>query len=68
MTAIETYVADYADPDQAKTVTDLLNGYALDKFGNSGPLDDDVRSRLCVELGRIPGAFSVVATIGGEPV
>lgn len=68
MAAIETYIADYDDPVQAKTVSDLLNGYALDQFGNSGPLDDDVRAKLCSELAKIQGAFSVVATVEGVPV
>ena len=66
MAGVTCYVADYNDPTQAKTVSDLLNGYALDQFGNSAPLDDDVRDKLCTELSKIQGAFSVVATIGDE--
>ena len=68
MASVETYVADYANPSHAKTVSDLLNGYALDQFGNSGPLPDEIRARLCAELANVPGAFSVVATIAGEAV
>lgn len=68
MVHVETYIADYTDPVQAKTVSDLLNGYSLDQFGSSAPLDDDVRAQLCVELAKIPGAFSVVATIDNEPI
>jgi len=59
MAAVSTYVADYTDPADAKIVSDLLNGYALDQFGNSGPLPDDIRARLCSELAKIQGAFSV---------
>ena len=66
--AASCYIADYDDPAQAKTVSDLLNGYALDQFGNSAPLDDDVRNKLCSELSKIQGAFSVVATLDNEPV
>lgn len=68
MAAVSCYVAEYDDPVHAKTVSDLLNGYALDQFGNSAPLEDEVRAKLCSELSKIPGAFSVVATIGDEPV
>ena len=32
-------VADYSDAADAATVSTLLNGYALDQFGNSAPLD-----------------------------
>lgn len=68
MATVSCYVAEYDDPVHAKTVSDLLNGYALDQFGNSAPLEDEVRAKLCSELSKIPGAFSVIAAIGDEPV
>ena len=61
-------VADYSDATDAATVSTLLNGYALDQFGNSAPLDDAVRANLCANLAKIQGAFSVIASVGGTPV
>ena len=54
--AVETYVATYSDPTDAKIVTDLLNGYAMDKFGNSAPLPDDILAKL---VRRSPDFFIV---------
>ena len=65
---VTTRIADYANPEDARTVSDLLNGYALDAFGNSAPLEPDVRATLCAHLVKVSGAFSVVASVGGEPV
>ena len=65
---VTTRIADYANPEDARTVSDLLNGYALDAFGSSAPLEPDVRATLCAHLGKVSGAFSVVASVGGEPV
>ena len=65
---VTTRLANYDDPADARTVSDLLNGYALDQFGNSGPLDEDVRANLCAHLAKVPGAFSVVASVGDTPV
>ena len=65
---VTTRVANYDHPADARAVSDLLNGYALDQFGNSGPLDEDVRANLCANLAKVPGAFSVVASVGDTPV
>jgi ribosomal protein S18 acetylase RimI-like enzyme len=61
-------VADYGDAEDAETVSTLLNGYAMDQFGNSAPLDDAVRASLCTHLSKVPGAFSVIASVGATPV
>ena len=65
MPSVETYLANYEDPVHAKAVVDLLDGYARDPYGNSGPLPDDVYVSLCPTLAKTPGAFSVVATVDG---
>ena len=65
MPSVETYLANYEDPVHAKAVVDLLDGYARDPYGNSGPLPDDVYASLCPTLAKTPGAFSVVATVDG---
>lgn len=61
-------MADYSDAADAATVSTLLNGYALDQFGNSAPLDDAVRAHLCAHLAKVQGAFSVIASVGDTPV
>ena len=66
--AVTCRVADYSDATDAATVSTLLNGYALDQFGNSAPLDDAVRANLCANLAKIQGAFSVIASVGDTPV
>jgi len=64
---LETYVASYADPEDAAAVTDLLNQYSMDQFGNSEPLPEKVLTKLTSELDRVPGAFSVLARVDGQP-
>ena len=61
-------VADYNDPRDAESVVELLQGYALDPMGGGAPLSGDVRERLVPALAAQPGAFSILAYIGDEPV
>ena len=61
-------VADYNDPRDADSVVELLQGYALDAMGGGAPLSDDVRERLVPALAAQPGAFSILAYVGDEPV
>eukprot|EP00873_Tetraselmis_striata_P006348 jgi/Tetstr1/426612/TSEL_016889.t1 len=64
---VETRIASYTDPEDARLVAELLNQYSMDKFGNGAPLPEDVLSRLAPELAQVAGAFSVVATVDGAP-
>ena len=63
MATVGCYVADYSDSVQATTVSDLLNGYALDQSVDSKPLDDDVRAKLCTELAKIQGGAVQVEAV-----
>eukprot|EP00873_Tetraselmis_striata_P018432 jgi/Tetstr1/438696/TSEL_027245.t1 len=64
---VETRIASYTDPEDARLVAELLNQYSMDKFGNGAPLPEAVLSRLAPELAQVAGAFSVVATVDGAP-
>ena len=66
--AVACRVADYSDAADAATVSTLLNGYALDQFGNSAPLDDFVQPISGAHLAKVQGAFSVIASVGDTPV
>ena len=66
--AVTCVVADYSNQTHCETVSSLLNEYALDRFGNSAPLDLGVRANLCARLSTIAGAFSVIARVGKTPV
>jgi ribosomal protein S18 acetylase RimI-like enzyme len=46
---------------------DLLDAYARDPMGGGEPLSPDVRERLADALAEHPGAFSLIARVGGEP-
>lgn len=59
--------ADYDDPLDAADILLLLDAYARDPMGGGEPLADDVRERLVPGLAGQPGAFSLVARLGGEP-
>lgn len=62
------YIADYASPEDARTVVELLDIYARDSMGGGEPLSDFTRDNLAEALSDIPGAFSVIGTLDGKPV
>lgn len=61
-------LADYADAGDAATVLALLDAYARDPMGGGAPLSADVRSSVIAGLAATPTAFSLIASVGGEPV
>lgn len=61
-------LADYRDPADAAALVALLDGYARDPMGGSAPLGDEVREHLAKRLSDHPGAFSLIARSGNEPV
>ncbi|MDP9109749.1 MAG: GNAT family N-acetyltransferase [Pseudomonadota bacterium] len=65
---IEVRLADYANPDDARAVVDLLDAYARDPFGGDCPLESAVRTNLVAALARQPGAFSLLALVDSVPV
>ncbi len=60
-------VADYSDPQQAKDIIELLEGYATDPMGGDKPLSDEVRTNLVANLSQRPYAFSVLCYVDGKP-
>jgi len=65
--SITVRLADYNDPADAKLVGELLNAYASDPLGDGKPLPDHIPVNLANCLADVPGAFSVLAWVGGEP-
>ncbi|EJL27732.1 N-acetyltransferase [Novosphingobium sp. AP12] len=60
--------ADFADPADAAALVEVLDAYARDPMGGATPLRADVRDRLVPAMAEVPGAFALLARIGGEAV
>ncbi|HUD29754.1 MAG TPA: GNAT family N-acetyltransferase [Novosphingobium sp.] len=60
--------ADFADPADAAAIVLVLDAYARDPMGGGEPLSADVRERLVPAMAQVPGAFALLARVGGEPV
>ncbi|MGN6501063.1 MAG: GNAT family N-acetyltransferase [Tsuneonella sp.] len=60
-------LADYRYANDAVVLLDLLDGYARDAMGGGEALPGDVRERLVPALAEHPGAFSLIARVGGQP-
>lgn len=66
--AVTVRLADHADPRDGHAVVALLDSYACDPMGGGKPLAEPVRARLPAALAEFPGAFSLLAFDGAEPV
>jgi ribosomal protein S18 acetylase RimI-like enzyme len=60
--------ADYENPRDAADLVMLLDAYARDPMGGSEPLCQDAREAVVPGLAATPGAFSLIARLGGRPV
>ena len=60
--------ADLELEEHQRAVEEMEEAYALDPFGNSGPLDDDVRNRLVEGLRAHPTTVILLAYDGSQPV
>jgi len=67
-TALLIRRADYADPEQAAAIVDILNEYAKDSMGGGEALPREVQARLVPELAKRPWAVTVLGYWDGEPV
>ena len=65
---IEVLQADYAKPQHAAHVVQLLDAYALDPAGGGEPLSEFAKTHLVAALAARPQAFSVLAYAGSTPV
>ena len=63
----EIFLADYHNPQHAKDIGSLLNGYACDPLGGGTALTDHVIANLATELAKIPNAFSILAYVDDQP-
>lgn len=64
---INIQIADYSNTQDAKVVVELMNQYALDKMGGGEALSESVKVSLVPGLVKVPGAFSVLAFVDGNP-
>jgi len=62
------FIADYNNAEHAKSVVELLNGYANDPMGGGEPLPAQVQGSLVGRLANFPGAFSVLCKLESEYV
>jgi ribosomal protein S18 acetylase RimI-like enzyme len=60
------FIADYYHAIDGEQVVELMNHYALDQMGGGQALTDEVKSNMVSEMAKVPGAFSVLATINGQ--
>ena len=58
---IEVLLADYRNPEHARALVELLDGYACDPAGGGTPLAPEVLAGLPGALAARPQAFSVLA-------
>lgn len=61
-------LADYADESDGRSLVALLDSYARDPMGGGKGLDEAVRKDLVPALDVFPGAFTLLAFAGDEPV
>ena len=59
---------DYRDPEDARTLVELLDAYARDPMGGGEPLGDEAREHLVERLAMLPHAFSIVGELDGDAV
>lgn len=60
-------LADYANPEHARVLVDLLDAYAHDPMGGGEPLSPYAREHLVAGLAQRPHAFTVLAWVQGAP-
>jgi len=65
---VSVNVVDFHDPEQQKSLLELLDMYARDPMGGGEALADDVKRRLCSDLANTPSAVSFLAYADGLPV
>ncbi len=64
---IDILVANYLDPQHAKDLVDLLDGYAMDPMGGGEPLAAKTKENLANSLAKVPHAFSILCYVDNKP-
>ncbi|WP_078084719.1 GNAT family N-acetyltransferase [Microbulbifer mangrovi] len=65
---VHTVIADFRDPKHGADLLALMDHYSRDPYGGGEPLADVCRRELLDRLAEFPGAFSVLAYRGDEPL
>ena len=66
--SIQVVRADYANPDHAVALVQLLDAYARDPMGGAHPLSDFAKANLVSALAARPQAYSVLAFDGQQAI
>lgn len=64
---LDCRIADYANPQHARAIVELLDAYARDPMGGAEPLSPYARTHLVDGLAQRPHAFTVLAWVQGAP-
>lgn len=64
---LDCRIADYANPNHAQAIVELLDAYARDPMGGAEPLSAFARAHLVESLAQRPHAFTVLAWVQGAP-
>lgn len=64
---LDCRIADYANPEHAQAIVELLDAYACDPMGGGEPLSAFARANLVEGLAQRPHAFTVLAWVHGVP-
>ncbi|MEO1048694.1 MAG: GNAT family N-acetyltransferase [Pseudomonadota bacterium] len=68
MSEVTVRQVDYNNARDAAELSDLLDQYARDPMGGGQPLAPEVRATIARKLAQHPTAFSIIASLDGEPV
>ncbi|WP_226662807.1 GNAT family N-acetyltransferase [Microbulbifer aggregans] len=65
---VEIRLADYSNPKDGRDLLAMLEEYSRDPFGGGEPLPEICHRELPARLAAFPGAFSVLAYRGEQPL
>lgn len=68
MSSFTTSFANFDDPVHARAIVDLINDYASEPYGKGRKLDEQITSQIVPGMKQVPGAFTLLAWDGSEPV
>ena len=68
MSSISIITADYTNTEHQEHIKMLLNEYAKDPMGSDKPLGEAILNKVVLDLQTVPGAFSLLAFNGNEPI
>lgn len=68
MSSISTSLADFENPKHAAAIVDLINDYATEPHGGGHTLDEAISSKIVSGMQATPGAFTMLAWDGDQPV